>query len=172
MIQNAGRCARPILIPDRTVRAGIVLLIFAAGCGSISNPASPSNDFSSGNFALNIVASSTCTGLADAGRNRSWKMGLVKTGSTVAASMQGWPDAATVISQSSLSGTATGSSLTLTGGIYDTVIDCGTPLCYRAEGTITGTQSGTVINGTLNGVLTYEFTACQASDHKVTFTRQ
>jgi hypothetical protein len=159
-----------IEIPLRA--AGVLLVILMSACGSIANPASPPNDFSSGNFSMTIVASSTCTTLADAGRNRSWKMGLVKTGSTVTASTQGWSDPATVFSQANLMGSATGSSLRLTGSIYDTVVGCAEALCYRAEGTITATQSGNVINGSLSGVLTYEFTTCSATDHTVTFTRQ
>ena len=99
-------------------------------------------------------------------------MGLVKTGSSVVAAMQGWSDPATVFSQTNMTGSATGSSLTLTGWIYDTVVGCGASLCYQADGTIAATQSGNVINGTLKGVLTYESTSCQASDHKVMFTRQ
>jgi len=96
----------------------------------------------------------------------------VKSGSSVVASMQGWSDSATVFSQTNMAGTASGSSLMLAGSIYDTVIGCAESLCYRAEGTITATQSGNTINGTLSGVLTYEFTTCSAADHKVTFTRQ
>jgi hypothetical protein len=160
------------LIAETTMRVSIVLLILAAGCGGISDPTSPPNDFSSGNFSMNIVASSSCATLADAGRNRSWKMGLAKTGSAVSASMQGWSDSATVFSQTNMAGSATGSSLRLSGWIYDTVDGCGTSLCYGADGTITGTQSGYTISGTLNGVLTYEYTTCTASDHRVTFTRQ
>ena len=160
------------MIAETTMRVSIVLLIFAAGCGGISDPTAPPNDFSSGNFSMNITASSACATLADAGRNRSWKMGLVKTGSSVVGSMQGWSDSATVFSQTTLAGTATGSSLMLTGSIYDTVVGCAESLCYKAEGTITATQSGNTINGTLSGVLTYEFTTCSAADHKVTFTRQ
>ena len=121
---------------------------------------------------MNIVASSTCTTLPDVAKNRGWKIGLVKTGSDVVASMQGWTSPATVSSQTVLTGSATGSALMLQGYIYDTVVGCAESLCYRAEGTITATQSGNVINGTLSGVLTYEFTACSATDHKVTFTRQ
>ncbi len=99
-------------------------------------------------------------------------MGLVKTGSDVTASMQGWSDPSTVFSQTTFIGSATGSSLRLTGSIYDTVVGCGEALCYRAEGTITATQSGNVINGSMSGVLTYESTSCSATDHKVTLTRQ
>lgn len=161
------------MIVERTFQAAVcVLLISATACGKITNPGFPPDDFSSGNFSMNIVASSTCTMLADAGRNRTWKMGLVKTGSAVVASMEGWGDSATVFSQTTLAGSATGSSLMLTGSIYDTITGCTESLCYRAEGTITATQSGNVINGTLSGVLTYDATTCSASDHKVTFTRQ
>jgi len=161
------------LITERAFRAaGIVFLVSVTACGSVSSPTAPPNDFSSGNFAMTIVASSTCSALADAGRNRGWKMGLVKSGSSVLASMQGWTDPATVFSQTTLTGTATGSSLMLTGAIYDTVVGCAEPLCYRAEGAIMATQSGNAINGTLSGVVTYESTTCSATDHKVTFTRQ
>ena len=161
------------MIADRIFRAaGVIVLISVTACGSVNNPASPPNDFSSGNFSMTIVASGTCSTLADAGRNRGWKMGLVKTGSSVVASMQGWTDAATVFAQTNMVGTASGSSLMLTGAIYDTVVGCAESLCYRAEGSITATQSGNVINGTLSGALTYEFTTCSATDHKVTFTRQ
>src|SRR5204863_7204045 len=162
------------LTAETTVRqaTGIALVIFLSSCGSISNPASPSSDFSSGNFSLNIVASASCTALADAGRNRAWKMGLVKEGSTVTGSMQGWSDSATVFSQTTLAGTASGSSLMLAGTIFDTVDGCSTTLCYGAVGTMTATQSGHVISGALNGTLTYDLTTCTASDHKVTFTRQ
>ena len=87
--------------------------------------------------------------------------------------MQGWSgNPNTVFSQTDLAGTASGSALKLSGHIYDTVDGCATALCFRAEGTITATQTGNAINGSLDGVLTYEFTTCQASDHKVTFTRQ
>ena len=149
-----------------------VLLVPATACGKINNPGFPPDDFSSGNFSMSIVASSACTTLADAGRNRTWKVGLVKTGSAVAAYMEGWGDSATVFSQTTLTGSATGSSLMLTGSIYDTIAGCTESLCYRAEGTITATQSGNVITGALSGVLTYDATTCPASDHKVTFTRQ
>jgi len=161
------------LIAKTALRAaGVLLVVSTSACGSISNPASPSNDFSSGNFSMTIVASGTCTTLPDVAKNRGWKMGLVKTGSDVVASMQGWSSPATVFSQTDLTGSATGSSLTLKGHIYDTVDGCATALCYQADGSITATQSGNVINGTLNGVVTYEFTSCQAADHKVTLTRQ
>jgi len=161
------------LTAETTVRpAGVALLIFLASCGGIGNPTSPPNDFSSGNFSLNIVASSTCTALADAGRNRGWKIGLVKQGSTVTGSMQGWSDPATVVSQTTLAGTASGTSLMLAGTIFDTVDGCSTTFCYGAVGTMTATQSGNVINGFLNGTLTYELTTCTAADHRVTFTRR
>ncbi len=151
---------------------GIALVIGLSACGGIADPGSPSNEFSTGNFLVNIVASNSCTSLIDAGRNRSWKMGLVKTGSVVSVTMQGWADSATVISQTTLAGAASGSSLTLSGSILDTVVDCREPLCYRAEGTIAATQSGNVVTGNLNGVVAYEFTTCTAADHKVTFTRR
>jgi hypothetical protein len=171
MIRKPAARVRPTLISQTTLRAaGVLLFISLPACGGVTT--APSNDFSSGNFAMTLVASSTCTTLAAAGQNRGWKMGLVKTGSAVTGSMQGWTDPATVFSQTNFTGSATGSSLSLTGWIYDTVVGCGTSLCYQAEGTITATQSGYVINGTFNGVLTYEFTTCRASDHKVTFTRQ
>jgi hypothetical protein len=150
---------------------GIVLAICLPGCGGVVNAGTAPSEFTSGNFAVNIVASSSCTMLADAGRNRNWTLGLTKTGSTVSVLMQGWPETAAVISQTNMAGTATGSSLMLTGSIFDTVIGCSEPLCYRAEGTIAGRQSGNVITGTLNGVVAYEVTTCTATDHKVTFTR-
>jgi hypothetical protein len=151
---------------------GIALVICLSGCGGVTNPGSPPNDFSSGNFLLNIVASDSCTTLADPGRNRSWNMGLVMTGTIVSVTMQGWPDETTVIAQTNMAGTANGSSLILVGSIFDTVVACAEPLCYRGEGTITATQSGNVIRGTLNGVVAYEQTSCTAADHKVTFTRR
>jgi hypothetical protein len=152
--------------------AGLALLVFLSSCGSIASPSSSSNEFSSGNFSINLVASSACAALADAGRNRNFKIGLVKTGSSVSSVMQGWSDSATVFAQTNLAGTATGSALTLSGYIFETINGCSDPLCYRAEGTLTATQSGNVLNGTLNGVLTYELTTCTAPDHKVTLTRQ
>ena len=121
---------------------------------------------------MNIVASSACTTLPDAARNRGWKVGLVKTGSDVVASIQGWSDSATVFSQTNLTGSASGSSLMLNGWIYDTVAGCAAALCYQADGRITATQSGNVINGTLNGAVTYDSVTCRAPDHKVAFTRQ
>lgn len=151
---------------------GVAFAICLAGCGGVVNPSSPPNDVSSGNFSVNIVASNSCTTLADAGRNRNWTLGLVKTGSAVSVTMQGWPETAAVSSQINMAGTASGSSLMLTGTIFDTVVGCTEALCYRAEGTITATQSGNVITGTLNGVVAYELTTCTAADHKVTLTRR
>ena len=151
---------------------GVVLSICLPGCCGVVNAGTAPSEFTSGNFSVNIVASSSCTTLADAGRNRNWTLGLTKTGSAVSATMQGWPETAAVISQTNMAGTATGSSLMLTGSIFDTVVGCSEPLCYRAEGTIAGTQSGNVITGTLNGVVAYETTTCTAADHKVTFTRR
>jgi hypothetical protein len=172
MIVPPAACPRNIVIAH-CVRplAGVALLVSVASCSSISNPASPPNDFSSGNFAMNIVAAESCSTLADPGRNRNWKIGLVATGSAVSSSIQGYSESA-VISQTNLAGTAHGSSLLLSGYIFDTIDGCSNSLCYRAEGTITATQSGTVIRGTLNGVLTYDMTTCTAPDHKVTLTRQ
>ena len=157
-----------------TLRAAGVLafLSSSSACGSIANPNAPPNDFSSGNFTLNIVASSTCTALPDAARNRGWKLGLVKTGSDVIASIQGWSDSSTVFSQTNFTGSASGSSLMLTGWISDTVVGCTPALCYQAEGKIVATQSGNIINGTLDGVVTFDSTTCAAADHRVTFTRQ
>jgi hypothetical protein len=155
-----------------TRRFALALAMCLSACGSVSNPASPPNDFSDGNFATTIVASSSCSTLADAGRNRSWNIGLSKSGPVVTATMQGWPDAAAVFSQVNLAGTTTGSSLTLNGYIYDTIAECVPAFCYRAEGTITATQSGNVITGSLNGVVAYDATTCTATDHKVTFTRR
>ena len=60
----------------------------------------------------------------------------------------------------------------LAGTIFDTVDGCSTTFCYGAVGTMTATQSGNVINGFLNGTLTYELTTCTAADHRVTFTRR
>lgn len=99
-------------------------------------------------------------------------MGLVKTGSDVFVSIQGWSSPGTVFSQTNLRGSAAGSSLMLNGWIYDTVDGCTAALCYRADGRITATQTGNVINGTLNGVVAYDSVTCQALDHEVTFTRQ
>lgn len=174
MIVPPAACARRIVIaPSLRRSAGIGVLFLLPSCGGVVTSGPPSNDFSSGNFAMNIVASAACSSLLDEGRNRNWKIGLVKTGPSVAASMQGWSEnPRTVLSQTNLAGTASGSSLTLTGYIYDTVDGCGNALCYRAEGTIAATQSGNVINGNLSGVLTYDSTTCTAPDHKVTFTRR
>jgi hypothetical protein len=152
--------------------AGLALIVCLSSCGSIASPESRSNQFSSGNFSVNVVASSSCRTLADSGRNRTFKIGLVQTGSSVSSFMAGWSDSATVFAQTNLAGTATGSSLSLNGHIYETITGCSDPFCYRAEGTITATQSGNIVNGTLNGVLAYDSTTCAASDHKVTLTRQ
>lgn len=151
--------------------AGLSLLVWLSSCSSISNPTSPPNDFSSGNFSINILAADTCSTLATPGRNRTWKLGLVATGSAVVSVMQGYSESA-ALSQTNLAGTANGSSLLLSGYIFDTIDGCSNSLCYRAEGTITATQSGNVLRGTLNGVLTYDTTTCTATDHKVTLTRQ
>ena len=151
--------------------AGFCLLVWLSSCSSVSNPASPPNDFSSGNFSMNIVAADTCSALANPGRSRNWRIGLVTTGSAVSSYIQGYSESA-VISQTNLAGTASGSSLRLSGYMYDTIDGCSNSLCYRAEGTITATQSGNVIRGTLNGVVTYDTTTCTATDHKVTLTRQ
>lgn len=173
MIGPPAACSRDIVIADCTrPLAGLVLLVFLSSCGGIASPTSSSNEFSSGNFSMNLVASNACVTLADSGRNRNFKIGLVKTGSSVSSVMQGWSDSATVFAQTNLAGTATGSSLTLSGYLFETINGCSDPLCYRAEGTMTATQSGDVISGTLNGVLTYELTTCTAPDHKVTLTRQ
>jgi hypothetical protein len=154
-------------------QSSLLLVICLSGCGGVVNPASPPNDFSDGNFATHIVASNSCSTLPDAARSRNWNIGLVKTGPTVLATMEGWPDSmATVISQTNLAGTANGSSLMLAGYIYDTIVGCEAALCYRAEGTVTATQSGNVISGTLTGVVGYDATTCTATDHKVTFTRR
>src|SRR5262249_7226333 len=68
-----AHCFRPL--------AGFCLLVWLSSCGNVSNPASPPNDFSSGNFAMTIVAADTCSTLANPGRNRNWKIGLVTAGS-------------------------------------------------------------------------------------------
>ena len=150
----------------------IALVVFVSACSSVTEPGSGPTDFSSGNFRLEIVASDACTTLASAGHDRSWNMGLVKSGSVVSVSMQGWDATTTVVAQTVFAGTANGSSLMLTGSVFDTIFGCATTLCYRAEGTITAMQSGNVLTGTLNGVVTYEFTTCTATDHKVTLTRR
>ena len=172
MIDPPAACSRDIVIAHcfRPL-AGFALLVWLSSCSNVSNPASPPNDFSSGNFSMNILAAEACSTLADPGRNRNWKIGLVTTGSAVSSYIQGYSESA-VISQTNLAGTAHGSSLLLSGYMFDTIDGCSNPLCYRAEGTITGTQSGNVIRGTLNGVLTYDTTTCTAPDHKVTLTRQ
>jgi hypothetical protein len=138
----------------------------------MSAPSSVPNDFSSGNFTMNIVASSACTSLADAGRNRNWNVGLVMTGSSVTGTVTGWNDPATVITQASLAGTANGRMLSLNGSIFETIVGCEQALCYRAEGTITATQTGNVLSGTFNGTVGYGTTSCTATDHKVTITRR
>jgi len=150
----------------------IALVVFISACSSVTEPGSGPSDFSSGNFRLNIVASDACTALAAAGHDRSWNMGLVTSGSVVSVTMQGWDATTTVVAQTNFAGTANGSSLTLTGGVVDTIYGCATTLCYRADGAITATQSGNVLTGTLNGAVTYEFTTCTATDHKVTLTRR
>ena len=150
----------------------IPLVFFVSACGSVTAPGSASNDFSSGNFGMNIVASNTCTSLADAGRDRSWNVGLVMTGSSVTGYLEGWPDPATVGAQVGLAGTANGRTLSLTGSIYETIVGCDQALCYRAEGALTATQTGNVLSGTFNGAVGYGSTTCTATDHKVTLTRR
>jgi len=150
----------------------IPLVFLVSSCGGVASPGTPPNDFSSGNFAMNIVAASTCTDLADAGRNRNWNVGLEMTGSAVTGYVQGWSDPNTVIAQVTLAGTATGRMLSLTGSIYETIVGCEQALCYRAEGTTTATQTGNTLTGTLNGVVAYGTTSCTATDHKVTITRR
>lgn len=172
MIAAPAACPRNTVIAHRfRPLAGFFLLVWLSSCGGVANPAAPPNDFSSGNFSINILAADTCSTLATPGHNRNWKIGLVTTGSAVTSVIQGYSESA-VISQTNLAGTAKGSSLLLSGYIFDTIDGCPNPLCYRAEGTITATQSGNVIRGTLNGVLTYDTTTCTATDHKVTLTRQ
>jgi hypothetical protein len=153
-------------------RLAIAIVTGLSACGGVTDPSSPPNDFSSGNFAMNIVASETCTALADAGRNRSWNVGLVATGSSVMGNVQGWPDPATVFTQVTLTGTANGRMLTLTGSIFERIVGCAPLDCYRAEGTVTATQTGYVLTGTFNGVVGYDTTSCTATDHKVTLTRR
>ena len=152
--------------------SAIVLVVFVSACGSVTEPGSGPSDFSSGNFRVNIVASDACTTLAPAGHDRSWNMGLVKSGPVVSVSMQGWDATTTVVAQTDFAGTANGSSLTLTGGVFDAIYGCATTLCYRAEGTITAMQSGNVLTGTLNGAVSYDLTTCTATTHKVTLTRR
>lgn len=153
-------------------KLSIPLVFFVSACGSMTAPGSAPNDFSSGNFAMNIVASNTCTSLADAGRDRSWNVGLVMTGSSVTGYVQGWSDPATVITQVTLAGTANGRMLSLNGSIFETIVGCEQALCYRAEGTLTATQTGNVLIGTFNGAVGYGTTSCTATDHKVTLTRR
>jgi hypothetical protein len=153
-------------------RLAIAMLMGVSACGGVTDPSSPPNDFSSGNFAMNLVASDTCTTLADAGRNRSWNVGLVATGSSVTGNLQGWPDPATAIAQVTLTGTAKGRMLTLTGSISERIVGCAPLDCYRAEGTLNATQTGYVLAGTFNGVVAYDATSCTATDHKVTLTRR
>ena len=121
---------------------------------------------------MNIVASDTCTALADAGRSRTWNVGLVATGSSVTGSVQGWPDPATVITQIALTGSTEGRKLTLTGWILERIVGCEPVNCYRAEGTLDATQTGYVLAGTFNGLIGYDATSCTATDHKVTLTRR
>jgi hypothetical protein len=158
--------------PNRIPLSAVALVVFVSACSSVTEPGSGPSDFSSGNFRLNIVASDACTALAAAGHDRSWNMGLVQSGSVVSVSMQGWDATTTVVAQTDFAGTANGSSLTLTGGVFDTIYGCATTLCYRADGTIKATQSGKVLTGTLSGAVTYEFATCTATDHKVTLTRR
>jgi hypothetical protein len=153
-------------------RLCIATVVGLSACGGVTNPSSPPNDFSSGNFAMNIVASDTCTALADAGRDRRWNVGLVTTGSSVTGTVQGWPDPATVIAQLALTGSTEGRTLTLTGLIVERIVGCAPVDCYRAEGTLNATQTGYVLTGTFNGVVSYDATSCTASDHKVTLTRR
>jgi hypothetical protein len=153
-------------------RLALALVICLASCGGVTDPNTPPNDFSTGNFAMTIAASDSCTTLADPARNRSWNVGLVMTGSSVVGNVQGWSDPATVITQVTLAGTATGRMLSLTGSVYETIIGCTPALCYRAEGTMAATQTGNVLTGTFNGVVAYDATSCTANDHKVTLTRR
>jgi len=150
----------------------IPLVFMVSACGSVTAPGTVPNDFSSGNFTMNIVASNSCTTLADAGRNRSWNVGLVMTGSSVTGNVQGWPDQATVLAQVTLDGTAKGRMLSLAGSIYETIVGCEQALCYRAEGSLSATQTGNILDGTFNGVVAYATTSCTATDHKVTVTRR
>jgi hypothetical protein len=163
-------------LPDRgnemIRRLAFALVICLSACGGVTDPSTPPNDFSTGNFAMNIVASDSCTTLADAGRNRGWNVGLVLTGSAVVGTVQGWSDPATVITQITLAGTTTGRTLSLTGSVYETIVGCTPALCYRAEGTMAATQTGNVLTGTFNGVVAYDATSCTATDHKVTLTRR
>jgi len=153
-------------------RCALTIVLALSACGGVTDPNTPPNDFSSGNFTMNIVASNSCTALADAGRNRNWKVGLVMTGSSVTGTGQGWPDPATVITQVTLTGTASGRTLMLSGSIFETIVGCAASLCYRAEGTINAMQTGNVLNGTFDGVVAYDTTSCTATDHKLTLTRR
>jgi hypothetical protein len=153
-------------------RLCIPLMFLVSACGSVTAPGTVPDDFSSGNFTMNIVASNSCTTLADAGRDRTWNVGLVMTGSAVTGNVQGWPDPATVITQITLSGTANGRMLSLAGSIYETIAGCELPLCYHAEGSLAATQTGNTLTGTFNGVVGYDTTSCSATDHKVTLTRR
>jgi hypothetical protein len=153
-------------------RLCILLVFLVSACGSVTAPGTVPDDFSSGNFTMNIVASNSCTTLADAGRDRTWNVGLVMTGSTVTGNVQGWPDPATVITQITLSGTANGRMLSLAGSIYETIAGCKSAFCYHAEGSLTATQTGNTLAGTFNGVVGYDTTSCTATDHKVTLTRR
>jgi hypothetical protein len=153
-------------------RLCIPLVFLVSACGSVTAPGTAPNDFSSGSFAMNIVASNSCTSLADAGRDRTWSVGLVMTGSSVTGNVQGWPDPATVITQVTLAGTANGRMLSLAGSVYETIVGCEQALCYRAEGSLTATQTGNTLTGAFNGVVAYGTTSCTAADHKVTLTRR
>jgi len=62
--------------------------------------------------------------------------------------------------------------LTLAGSIFETIVGCDQALCYRAEGSLTATQTGNVLTGTFNGTVGYGTTSCTATDHKVTLTRR
>lgn len=151
----------------------IPLVFLVSACGGVTAPGSVPNDFSSGNFTMNIVASNSCTSLDDAGRNRTVNVGLVMTGSSVTGTLQGWPDPDIIVAaQLTLAGTAKGSMLSLAGSVYETIIGCEQALCYRAEGSLSATQTGNVLDGTFNGVVAYGLTSCTAADHKVTFTRR
>ena len=153
-------------------RLAIAIAIGLPACGGVTDPSSPPNDFSSGNFTMNIVASDACTALADAGRNRSWNVGLLAAGSSVTGDLQGWPDPATAVAQAAFTGTAKGRMLTLTGSIFERIVGCAPLDCYRAEGTLNATQTGYVLTGTFDGVIGYDTTTCTAPDHKVTLTRR
>ena len=150
----------------------IPLTFLASACGSIAAPGPASNDFSSGNFAMNLVASDACPSLAEPGSDRSWNVGLVMAGSSVMGTVQGWPEPATVITQVTLAGNANGRTLSLAGSIFETIVGCEQTLCYRAEGALTATQTGNVLTGTFNGTIGYATTSCTATDHKVTLTRR